>query len=41
MNILINYANEPFYKNQKLNCKTGKEIAGFDQIISSDQKILI
>lgn len=33
MNVLINYANEPYRKAQKLNSWTGKHIAGFDKVI--------
>jgi hypothetical protein len=32
--VLINYANDIFLRSQKLNSKTGLEVAGFDQVVS-------
>lgn len=34
MRMLINYANDQFTQGQKLNSKTGREVGGFDEVIS-------
>lgn len=34
MNLLINYANDAFRKEQKLNSKTAKEVGLFDKVIA-------
>lgn len=38
MKLLINYSNNVFRKSQKLNSKTGKEVALFDEVISYSPK---
>src|SRR6476661_7378060 len=32
--VLLNFANEPYRESQRLNTQTGREIAGFDEVIS-------
>lgn len=38
MKILINYADNYYYRSQKLNSKTGLEVAGFDKVIEYSKK---